>query len=59
MTMPDLPHIAADVLDTPTLAKLALPADSSHPPRILILYGSLRPQSFSRKLALDAERMLR
>ncbi|HSX64969.1 MAG TPA: arsenical resistance protein ArsH [Pseudoxanthomonas sp.] len=30
-----------------------------HPPRILILYGSLRPQSFSRKLALEAERILR
>ncbi len=59
MTLQDLPHIAADVLDTPTLAKLALPEDSSHPPRILILYGSLRPQSFSRKLALEAERILR
>ncbi len=59
MTMQDLPHIAADVLETLTLAKLALPADSSHPPRILILYGSLRPQSFSRKLALEAERILR
>ena len=59
MTMQDLPHIAADVLETPSLAKLALPADSSHPPRILILYGSLRAQSFSRKLALEAERILR
>jgi len=59
MTLQDLPHIAADVLDTPTLAKLALPEDSSHPLRILILYGSLRPQSFSRKLALEAERILR
>ena len=59
MTMQDLPHIAADVLETPTLAKLDLPSDSSHPPRILILYGSLRPQSFSRKLALEAERILR
>ena len=29
-----------------------------HPPRILLLYGSLRPQSFSRKLALEAERIL-
>ena len=29
------------------------------PPRILLLYGSLRPQSFSRKLALEAERLLR
>src|SRR3546814_4376928 len=26
---------------------------------ILILYGSLRPQSFSRKLALEAERIMR
>ncbi len=59
MTLQDLPHIAADVLDTPTLAKLTLPEDSSHPPRILILYGSLRPQSFSHKLALEAERILR
>ena len=59
MPIPDLPHIAADVLDTPSLAKLTLPADAGHPPRILILYGSLRPQSFSRKLALEAERILR
>lgn len=56
----DLPHIAAGILDTPSLAKLALPADAHHhPPRILLLYGSLRPQSFSRKLALEAERILR
>lgn len=59
MTMQDLPHIAAAVLETPSLARLALPAGSSHPPRILLLYGSLRPQSFSRKLALEAERILR
>jgi len=58
MTLHDLPHITADVLDRPNLEKLALPAGSSHPPRILILYGSLRPQSFSRKLALEAERIL-
>ena len=59
MPIQDLPHIATDVLDTPSLAKLALPADAGHPPRILILYGSLRPQSFSRKLALEAECILR
>ncbi|MGC1547790.1 MAG: arsenical resistance protein ArsH [Rhodanobacter sp.] len=58
MTMQNLPHVSADALETPTLTKLALPAGSSHPPRILILYGSLRPQSFSRKLALEAERIL-
>ncbi|GAB2793125.1 arsenical resistance protein ArsH [Dyella kyungheensis] len=59
MTLPDLPHIAANALDTPSLGKLALPEGAAHPPRILILYGSLRPQSFSRKLALEAERILR
>ncbi|MET3651226.1 arsenical resistance protein ArsH [Dyella japonica] len=58
MTLHNLPHITADVFDKPSLEKLALPAHSSHPPRILILYGSLRPQSFSRKLALEAERIL-
>jgi hypothetical protein len=30
MTMQDLPHIAADVLETPSLAKLA-PAGRLHP----------------------------
>lgn len=30
-----------------------------HPPRILVLYGSLREVSFSRKLALEVERVLR
>ena len=59
MTMQDLPHIAADALETPSLKRLGLPADASHPPRILILYGSLRAQSYSRKLAEEAERILR
>ena len=30
-----------------------------HPPRILLLYGSLRSVSYSRKLTLEAERILR
>ena len=57
--MNDLPNISADTLDTPDSAKLGLSHAADHPPRILILYGSLRPQSFSRKLALEAERILR
>ncbi len=57
--MQDLPHIDAGVLEPPSLERLGLPGDARHPPRILILYGSLRPQSFSRKLALEAERILR
>lgn len=31
---------------------------STHPPRIVVLYGSLRPSSYSRKLALEVERVL-
>ncbi|CAE7866958.1 arsH [Symbiodinium necroappetens] len=30
----------------------------THPPRILVLYGSLRPSSFSRKLAHECARLL-
>ncbi|WP_052756494.1 arsenical resistance protein ArsH [Lysobacter capsici] len=51
----DLPHIDAATLPTPHPARLGA---ADHRPRILILYGSLRPQSFSRKLALEAERLL-
>ncbi|WP_312704489.1 arsenical resistance protein ArsH [Stenotrophomonas lactitubi] len=51
----------------PNLAEASLPQPDptllgdghAHPPRILLLYGSLRPQSFSRKLAMEAERLLR
>lgn len=57
MTTPtDLPHVDATALHTPDPARLGA---AGHRPRILILYGSLRPQSFSRKLALEAERLLR
>lgn len=54
----DLPHLAADLLPGPRHD--ALGVDATTPaPRILLLYGSLRPQSYSRKLALEAERILR
>lgn len=58
MTLSLLPNVVPKAMDMPDLHKLGL-AGSAHPPRILILYGSLRPQSFSRKLALEAERILR
>ena len=57
MTEMRLLHVAHDALDIPDPHALAV-ADGEHKPRILILYGSLRPQSFSRKLALEAERLL-
>ncbi len=54
----DLPHLHTDLLPSPDGFRLLADQDAGHPPRILILYGSLRPQSFSRKLALEAERIL-
>ncbi|GGE68335.1 arsenical resistance protein ArsH [Massilia psychrophila] len=53
-----LPNIKRDQLDTPALAKLAPSGDLSHPPRILMLYGSLRERSFSRLLTEEAARIL-
>jgi arsenic resistance protein ArsH len=56
--MTDLPNISEAHFDIPTLEKL-LPAErATHAPRILLLYGSLRPQSYSRLLVLEAERLL-
>ncbi|WP_299152131.1 arsenical resistance protein ArsH [uncultured Tateyamaria sp.] len=53
----------------PALVKAALPAididalrdpnDPGHPPRILLLYGSLREASYSRRAAEEAARILR
>ena len=54
----ELPNAHVAVLDRPDHERLGLPSGSTHPPRVLILYGSLRPESFSRKLALEAQRLL-
>ncbi len=56
--MTDLPNIKPEQLPTPTLEQLAPTADLSHPPRILMLYGSLRERSFSRFLTFEAARIL-
>lgn len=56
--MQELPNVAPGALSPPFAERLSEPNASSHRPRILILYGSLRPQSFSRKLALEAQRLL-
>lgn len=58
MPYSDLPHLAPDAFHVPDLERMALPRGAGHAPRVLILYGSLRPQSFSRKLALEAESIL-
>ncbi|AMR80609.1 arsenical resistance protein ArsH [Cupriavidus nantongensis] len=58
MTLADLPNIVPAVLDTPDLHKLTPARISTHPPRILLLYGSLRQTSYSRLLVHEAERIL-
>ena len=54
----DLPNVVVDNLDVPTIDRLRV-APSTHPPRILLLYGSLRERSYSRFLTLEAERLLK
>jgi arsenic resistance protein ArsH len=53
-----LPNINAEQLDMPDMDKLAQVGDMTHPPRILLLYGSLRERSFSRFLTYEAARIL-
>lgn len=53
-----LPNIEPLVFDTPNLEKLDLMQGSTHPPRILLLYGSLRETSYSKLLTFEAERIL-
>ncbi len=55
----ELANLDASRLPAVAPERLMMAGGHTHPPRILILYGSLRPQSFSRKLALEAERLLR
>ncbi len=53
-----LPNVIPSVLDAPDLSKLEPIRASTHAPRILLLYGSLRETSYSRLLTLEAERIL-
>lgn len=53
-----LPAAAPEHFRIPDPERLANPVRSSHPPRILLLYGSLRERSFSRLLVEEAERLL-
>ena len=58
MPSPELPNVDADSLHLPELARL-LPAErAAHPPRILLLYGSVRERSYSRLLTEEAARLL-
>jgi arsenic resistance protein ArsH len=54
---PDLPAVSASSLCLPEPAKLGAKM-STHKPRILMLYGSLRERSHSRFLTFEAARLL-
>ncbi|GAN77636.1 arsenical resistance protein ArsH [Acidisphaera rubrifaciens] len=57
--MHDMPALRPDLLRLPDPSDLDPPRRATHPPRILLLYGSLRERSYSRLLTLEAERILR
>ncbi len=59
MSIPELPNVRPGQLDLPTPEKLGLREAAAHPPRILMLYGSLRERSFSRFLVEEGARILR
>jgi arsenic resistance protein ArsH len=56
--IPNLPNINPDQLERPSADKLAPVGELDHPPRILMLYGSLRERSYSRFLTYEAARIL-
>ncbi len=54
----DLPPIATEHFQVPDVQRLRADARSTHAPRILLLYGSLRERSFSRLLVEESARLL-
>ena len=53
-----LPNVDADLIEVPSTTRFASIGSSTHPPRFLLLYGSLRTRSYSKLLALEAARLL-
>lgn len=53
------PALMPDLIDRHARDRLAAPTLSGHPPRFLLLYGSLRDRSYSRLLIEEADRLLR
>lgn len=57
--MIDLPNIDPENIRSIDIDSLIGPNDLRHPPKILVLYGSLRERSFSKLAAQEASRLLR
>ena len=54
----DLPNLDAGQIHPIDVESLIGPDDSGHPPRVLMLYGSLRETSYSRGVAEEGARIL-
>ncbi|VWC59290.1 FMN reductase [Burkholderia contaminans] len=54
----DLPQLDAALFRVPDASRLQPAQPSTHSPRIVLLYGSLRTRSFSRLLVEEAARLL-
>jgi arsenical resistance protein ArsH len=59
LDLSDLPNIDPLQFRRPEVADLGGRSVSTHAPRILLLYGSLRARSFSKLLTLEAARLLK
>jgi arsenic resistance protein ArsH len=58
--LPDPDHLPAlDTRFAPRRPAASLATSPRHPPRILLLYGSLRERSYSRLVVEEAARLLR
>ena len=58
MGLADLPQLAAAHFQVPDPQRLHPAQPSTHAPRILLLYGSLRARSFSRLMVEESARLL-
>jgi len=56
--MNELPNIVEACFKSPTQDELKVEQHSTHPPKILLLYGSLRERSFSRLVVEECARLL-
>lgn len=54
----DLPNVTGDLFKVPVATDFANVATSTHAPRFLLLYGSVRERSYSRLLTMEAARLL-
>ena len=55
---PTFPALRTELFDAPTQDRLTGKAHSIHPPRFLMLYGSVRDRSYSRLVTFEAASLL-